>query len=222
MRHFTEIEELAIRNKGGEAALKQLLDSPLGGEEIRAIPGHRWLSAMTKCVFQAGFNWQLIEDKWSRFEEVFEGFDVARWSMMNDDDLDALLNAGGIVANGAKIKSVGTNAVLLRELEQEHGSPGAFFASWDKSSHCDLLMLLAKRGGRLGGRSGQIFLRRLGVDTLIFSPDVLVALKREGVVDKMPTSARGFAAVQAAIDTWIGQTPRPLTQISQILAFSVI
>ncbi len=221
MRHFSEIEAQAAGNKTGKAGLEDLLDTPLSTKEIRAIPGPRWLSAMTKCVFQAGFNWQLIENKWSRFEEVFEGFDVARWSMMNDEDLDGLLKAGGIVTNGAKLRSVGSNATFLRTLAQEGGSVGSFFASWDKATHCQLIKRLADDGARLGGRTGQIFLRRMGVDTLVFSPDVLKALKREGIVDKLPSSLKGYQAVQAAIDRWAEQTPRPLTQISQILAFSV-
>jgi len=38
---------------------------------------------LIKCVFRAGFNWALIEDKWDRFEQVFEQFDVYRWVMMS-------------------------------------------------------------------------------------------------------------------------------------------
>ncbi|RMD65416.1 MAG: 3-methyladenine DNA glycosylase [Alphaproteobacteria bacterium] len=221
MRSFREIEALAAERKGGADALQALLSTPLPSREIAKIPDDRWLSAMTKCIFQAGFNWQVIERKWDRFEEVFENFDVPRWSMMSDEDLDRLLKTKGIIANAAKIRAVGANARFLSELSHRYGSAGAHFSDWKREQYCANLRALQKNGARLGGRTGQIFLRRMGVDALIFSPDVLKALSREGVVARMPSSEKDFAAVQSAIDTWAEETGRPLTQISQILALSV-
>lgn len=87
MRSMTEITGIAARRKGGIAALEGLLPRPLTLGKIRKIADDRYLSAMTKCVFQAGFNWRIIENKWPRFEEVFEGFDIHRRRMMSDDDL---------------------------------------------------------------------------------------------------------------------------------------
>lgn len=221
MRSFSEIKALAAERKGGADALAHLLSAPLPGEEIKKISDDRWLSAMTKCVFQAGFNWQVIERKWNRFEEVFEGFNVHPWAMMSDDDLDRLLKTEGIVANAAKIGSVGANARLLLELSRKHGSVGGYFSGWKPEQYCDNLRRLQKNGARLGGRTGQTFLRRMGVDTLVFSPDVLKALSREDVISRMPGSGKDFVAVQSAIDVWIEETRLPLTQISQILALSV-
>ncbi len=221
MRHFSMIEKQAAERKGGADALATLLSLPLNGEKLQAIPDDRWLSAMSKCIFQAGFNWQVIERKWPRFEQVFEGFDLHRWAMMSDDDLDRLLKTEGIVANAAKIRAVGANAAFLLELATKYGSVAAYFRNWKQAEYCNNLRQLQKSGSRLGGRTGQTFLRRMGVDTLVFSPDVLKALKREGVVDKMPSSKADFIALQAAIDRWSGESGRPLTQISQILAFSV-
>ncbi len=202
-------------------ALERLLSTPLSPAGIQMIPDDRWLSAMTKCVFQAGFNWQLIEDKWGRFEEVFAGFDIARWSMMSDDDIDTLLTTTGIVANGQKIKSIGGNAQFLTTIARDHGSVGNYFAGWTGETYWQNLRALHKDGSRVGGRTGQIFLRRMGVDTLIFSTDVIKALDREGVIGKIPSSGKDFTTVQTAIDAWRHESGRPLTQISQILAFSV-
>lgn len=221
MRPFDAIYAEAARRKGGEDVLSESLLSPRPAEEIAAIPADRWLSAMTKSVFQAGFNWRLVEDKWPRFEEVFDGFDIHRWSMMSDDDLDALLATPGLIANAVKLRSVGANARYLRTLETTHGTVGDFFAEWETAAYCDNLRILQKGASRMGGKTGQMVLRRLGVDTVLFSADVLKALSREEVVDKMPTSAKDFRAVQDALDTWHRESARSLTQISQILAFSV-
>ncbi|TCS63492.1 DNA-3-methyladenine glycosylase I [Varunaivibrio sulfuroxidans] len=221
MRPFRDIFEDAANRKGGENELERLLLAPRPPEEIEATPAERWLSEMTKAIFQVGFNWQLVENKWPRFEEVFEGFDVNRWSMMSEEDLDTLLATPGLIANAAKMKSVGENARYLLTLEGEHGSVGAFFAGWRNAEYCDNLRALRKGASRMGGKTGQIMLRRMGVDTMVFSTDVLKALAREGVVAKAPNSAKDFSALQTALDTWRRESARPLIQISQTLAFSI-
>ncbi|HFD91924.1 MAG TPA: 3-methyladenine DNA glycosylase [Gammaproteobacteria bacterium] len=221
MQSMKQITAIAARRKGGGAALERLLTRPLSPARIRKIPDDRWLSAMTKCVFQAGFNWQVIEDKWARFEEVFAGFDTHRWRMMSDDDLDRLLKEDGIVRNAAKLRSVRENAAFLDDMAEAHGSAGAYFATWQRGDYCRHLRELQKGGSRLGGKTGQIFLRRMGVDTLVFSDDVIKALQREGIVDRMPGSNKDWRSLQDAIDVWHGESGRTLNEISQILAFSV-
>ncbi|MXN63976.1 3-methyladenine DNA glycosylase [Stappia sp. GBMRC 2046] len=220
MRQFSEIFELASRHKGGEAALERLLTKPKPQAVLEQIPPDRWLSEMTRCIFQAGFNWALIDRKWPDFEEVFEGFDVNRWTLMSDEDVERLAATGRIVANIAKIRSVGENAVFLNDLAREHGSVGAAFCTYPPERYIDLVDLLKKRASRMGGNAGQIFLRRMGVDALIFSGDVVAALIREGVVDKAPTSKRDLTATQEALNTWREESGRSLNEISQILAFS--
>ena len=61
----------------------------------------------------------------------------------------------------------------------------------------------------------------MGKDGYILSSDVVARLKAEGIVDKPPSSKRDLAATQSAFNAWAEQSGRGLTQISQILAFSV-
>ncbi len=221
MRSFNKIEAIAAKRKGGEAKLEHLLSHPLSPGKIRKVPADRWLAEMTKCVFQAGFNWRVIENKWPEFEKAFERFDIARWTFTTPDDFDRLMKADGIVRNPGKIRSVAENAAFLSALAEEYGSVGAYFAQWKEAGYCDNLRALQKGGSRLGGRTGQTFLRRMGVSTLVFTPDVLHALAREDVVGKAPSSNRDWASLQQAIDQWMADSGRSLTAISQILAFSV-
>ena len=221
MRQFKEILAIAAKRKGGPKKLEALLTPPRTPAQLRKTPDDRWLAGMTKCVFQAGFSWSVIENKWESFEQAFDGFEVNRWSLMTPDDLDRLLRTDGIVRNAGKIRSVGENAAYLVSLAREFGSAGWHFASWKTADYCENLQELQKRGARLGGRTGQTFLRRMGVDTLVLTPDVLTALAREGVADKSPGSVKSWKALQAAIDQWTVQSSRSLNEISQILAFSV-
>jgi len=221
MQDFDAIYRIAADRQGGPDALEARLTQPVPAAELARVPADRWLAAMAKCLFQAGFNWSVIEKKWPGFETAFDGFDVARVAFYHDGDMDRLLADKGIVRNAAKIKAVIKNARFLQELAQEHGSAGAAFANWPNADYVGLLQLIAKRGSRLGAVTGQRMLRSMGRDSFILSPDVTARLIAEGVVDRPPTAQRDMKAVQDAFNTWSAQSGRGLTAISQVMAFSI-
>ncbi len=221
MRSFDKIFEQAAGRKGGAPALEALLPETGTAAVLKARPDDRYLAEMTKCVFQAGFAWKVIEAKWEGFEKAFFGFVPGRITALSDEDLDAFLLNREIVRNGQKIKATRDNAGFVAGLAREHGSVGAFFAGWPEGDFTGLWALLKNRGARLGGMTGQMFLRRVGVDTPIMSRDVVAGLVREGVIDKSVTAKRDLAKVQEAFDAWRGQSGRPLAQISRVLAASV-
>ncbi|HSF96480.1 MAG TPA: DNA-3-methyladenine glycosylase I [Thermohalobaculum sp.] len=218
---FAEIFDIAAARKGGATAFEATLPVPKPAAELEEIPADRWLAGMTRAVFQAGFSWKVIEAKWPGFEAVFHGFDTGRCALMSDDDFDAAVKDARIVRNAAKIRSVAENAAFLNALTREHGSAGKAFARWPAEDYTGLLALLKKRGSRLGGTSGQYFLRAMGVDGFVLSRDVVRALIREGVVEKEPSSQRDMARVQAAFDRWRAESGRPMSAISRTLANSV-
>ena len=76
-------------------------------------------------------------------------------------------------------------------------------------------------GSRLGGMSGQYAMRFAGRDAFILSRDVTARLIAEGVIDKPAGSKSSMRAVQDAFNSWMEQSGRGLTQISQVLAMSV-
>ncbi|AXS39513.1 3-methyladenine DNA glycosylase [Breoghania sp. L-A4] len=223
MRTFDEIFELAAERHGGAEALEGMLaeQKPKSEAELAAIPDDRWLSMFSKCVFQAGFNWKVIEQKWPGMEEAFGGFDTARCAMLSDDDVDALLNDTRIVRNAQKVMAVRGNAFLLRQLAAEHGSAAAVFASWPVSDTIGLLEMLKTRGARLGGNTAQMALRFMGRDTFILSKSVIAALNREEVIGAAVFSKRAMQAVQTAFNEWMKQSGRSMSEISRTLAFSV-
>jgi len=221
MRSFQEIYDIASARKGGDDALQALLADTRVAVDLAAIPDDRWLSNFTRCVFQAGFSWKVIEAKWDGFEAAFHRFDVARCAMMDDDWFDDLLRDTRIVRNGMKIQTVRDNAVFLSDLAKEHGSAGNFFATWPSDDFVGLLKCLKTRGSRLGAATGQYALRFIGMDSFILSADVTARLIAEGIVSKSPTSARDMVAVQTAFNTWRAQSGRGLSEISRVLAMSV-
>ena len=220
MGSFRDIFDRAAELKGGAADLEKLLPVAKPKSEIAAVPDHRYLAGMTKCVFNAGFSWKVVEQKWDGFEQAFLGFEPRRVVALNDEDLDALMHNAQIIRHGQKIRATRDNARFVLDLAEEHGSAGRFFADWPNDDIVGLWAFLKKRGSRLGGASGQYFLRFAGIDTPIMSRDVVAALIREGVVDKNPTSQRDLKAVQAAFNAWHAESGRGLAEISRVLAVS--
>ncbi|WP_425403153.1 DNA-3-methyladenine glycosylase I [Hwanghaeella sp.] len=221
MRDFAEIYRIAAERKGGEAALETMLARPMATEQLAETKDDRWLSTMAKCLFQAGFNWKVIEAKWQGFEEAFDGFVPKRVAFYDGETVDRLLSDKRIVRNGAKIKAVVENAAFLVELADTHGSAARFFADWPDDDYVGLLAFLKKRGSRLGGVTGQRVLRSMGKDSFILSNDVTARLIAEGVVAKAPSSKRDMTAVQEAFNLWRKESGRSLTEISRVLAMSV-
>ncbi len=221
MQSFEEIWEIAAGRKGGDKELETLMPRVDSPKVLRKIPDDRWLAAMTKRIFQAGFVWKVIENKWDGFEEAFWGFDPGRVALMSDEDLDALVSDTRIIRNGQKITATQANAAFVCDLAREHGSAGPFFAEWPDEDFVGLLDVLKKRGKRLGGMTGPVFLRSMGKDSFIINDDVSAALIRAGVVDKKPTSKTALAKVQAAFNEWSQQSGRPMAQVSRTLACSI-
>ena len=220
MRSFEEIYEIAASRKGGAEALEAMLEKPKSAEALAAIPEDRWLAEMSKFIFRTGLAWQVIENKWAGFEEAFDGFDIGRCAMMDDEKFDSLLTDKRIVRSGPKIASVRDNAAFFLELRAE-GGVGHVLGSWPSGDFVGLLEMLKKRGTRLGGQTGAYSMRMLGRDSFIMSPDVIARLVAEGVVDKPPSSKTAMRAVQEAFNLWSAQSGRSLTEISRVLAMSV-
>lgn len=221
MHSVDELFDMAAQFRGSRDVIEDMMPTIKSSEELAAISDDRILAGMTRAIFQAGFNWKVIENKWPGFEEAFEGFVPVRWKFMSDDDLDTLLKDTRIVRNGMKIQTVRDNAILLCDLEDEYGSAAKCIAEWPMEDFTGLLAMLHKRGSRLGGATAQYFLRFLGKDGWVTGRDVVAALVREGVIEKAPTSKAAQAKVQAAFTQWSRESGRPFAHISRLLALSI-
>lgn len=219
MESMRLIHARAAARKGGEAALEELLIDR-NARDIAAIGDDRILSEFSKRIFQAGFNWKVVETKWPGFEAAFNAFDPGRNALMSEEDLDRHLTDTGIIRNAAKILAIRDNAQFLCDLAAEHGSAARFFADWPAEDHVGLLAVMKTRGARLGGATGQYALRFLGRESFILSASVTAALIGAGVIDRPATSKTALARVQAAFNTWKAETGWDLTRLSRILALS--
>ena len=219
---FKTILARAEKRKGGPKALEKLLPAKPNTKALEKIPDDRILAEMTQRVFSAGFAWSVIESKWPGFEKAFLGFNPAKLTFQPDDYWHDLLSDTGIVRNGAKINSVRENAAFVQEIAKEHGSFGKFLAKWPSSDEIGLLNLLTKRGSRLGGNTGMMFLRFIGWDGFVTSQDVVKCLRDCGLEIAEEVKSKGdLAKVQAQFNAWAEETGLPYAHLSRICAMSI-
>jgi len=218
---FRTIRARAEKRKGGAKALQKLLPGMPDPKALSNLGDDRVLAEMTRRVFSAGFAWSVIEAKWPGFEKAFLKFEPGRLTLQPDEFWDGLMKDASIVRNGAKIMSVRANAAFVRDVAKEHGSFGKLLAKWPASDEIGLLDLLAKRGSRLGGNTGQMLLRFLGWDGFVTSRDVVACLREAGLdIAETVTSKRDLAKVQAQFNAWAEETGLPYVQLSRICAMS--
>ncbi|MFT6551340.1 MAG: 3-methyladenine DNA glycosylase Tag [Zhongshania marina] len=214
--------ERAITQHGSLAEIENKLPKPLSKAALVNIKDDRYLAEMAACVFRAGFVWRIIQLKWEGFETVFNHFLPIWVASRSPEEIETIATDTRIIRNLTKVKSVQENALFILDIQREHGSFGKFLAEWPEDNIVGLWKYLKKHGNRLGGNSGQYFLRFMGKDTFILSRDVCTALHAEGIVDKTQiTSQSDLAKVQAAFNKMRAESGRSLSELSMILALSI-
>ncbi|MBD8475187.1 DNA-3-methyladenine glycosylase I [Pseudomonas sp. CFBP 8770] len=221
MQDYKWLNEYCLNRFGSQKALEARLPTAKSAAQLRKISADRYLSTMALRVFRAGLKHSLVDSKWPAFEEVFFGFDPEKIVLMGAERLERLMQDTRIIRHFGKLKSVPRNAQMILDVAMEHGSFGNFIADWPVEDITGLWQYIAKHGNQMGGLSAPRFLRMIGKDTFIPSWDVVAALNAQEIVDKVPSSKRDQAAVQAAFNQWHAESGRPMCQLSAMLAFTV-
>jgi DNA-3-methyladenine glycosylase I len=109
-----------------------------------------YFEELTKSIFQAGFSWRVIRDKWPNFEKAFDGFDLVAVAGYGAPDVERLAADPGIVRNRRKIEATIANARIMWDLVQEHGSFHAYLRSLDSLDYAGRRQELSERFQNLG------------------------------------------------------------------------
>ena len=221
MQKFSSIIKLAEKRKGGAGKLNSILPKVPSHKSITKKGDDRFLSMMTKCINQAGFHWGVIEKKWPEFEEAFFNFNINKLANLSDEEWEAYTKDTRVVRNWPKIKATRENVNFILTEAREHGSFGQFIANWPKDDQVGLMLYLKKHGSRLGGNTGQRFLRNMGRDAFVLSSDVIIALQNAGAdIHDNPTSKKDLNLIQQTFNAWHNETKLPYTHLSKIAAYS--
>lgn len=84
-----------------------------------------YFEAITAAVFQSGLSAQVVQAKWSGFEEAFSGFDPRVVAGFTPEDVDRLVSDPSIIRNRRKIEATIHNANRILDLDQDNG-----FGKW--------------------------------------------------------------------------------------------
>ncbi len=221
MKDYRWLHEYCLNRFGSAEALEARLPQPRSAEELKAIGDDRYLSLMALRIFRAGLKHSLVDAKWPAFEEVFFGFDPEKVVLMSGEHIERLMQDARLIRHLGKLKSVPRNAQFILDVARENGRFGKLVADWPATDIVGLWRYLTRHGCQLGGLSAPRYLRMLGKDTFVPANDVVAALSAQGIVDRVPTSQRDQAAVQAAFNVWHEQSGRPFCQLSVMLAHTV-
>jgi len=117
-----------------------------------------YLEQMTRAVFQAGFSWKVISNKWPHFQRAFDGFAVEKVAHYDAFDVDRLLADESIVRNGRKIEATIHNAGVMQELIAGHGSFYNYLRSLDGLDYAGRRQELRRHFRHLGPTGIFVFL----------------------------------------------------------------
>lgn len=218
---FQRIYQRACERKGGPAALEALLGQSATPEQLATLADNLLLGELTKKVFQSGFVWRVVRQKWPGFCEVFFDFNIEKILLMSDEMLEAKARDERIIRNAAKVFTIRDNAMMIDDIAAKHGSFARFIADWPTTDIIGLWAYLKQYGARLGGNTGPYALRAIGKDTFILSSDVEAYLRATRVFDGGISSKRSLAQIQQQFNLWQQQSGRSLQHLSQIIALSV-
>ncbi|MCW8091909.1 DNA-3-methyladenine glycosylase I [Alteromonas sp. ASW11-130] len=217
---FAAIYQRACERKGSEEALNAQVGEPLSKSDIAKISNDRFLAHMTKKVFQSGFVWRVVEQKWPYFEEAFFGFDIEKILLMPDEMLEQKATDKRIIRNYKKVRTVRDNALMIKDISQEYGCFAAFVNQFGPGNITQLWRKLKHHGTRLGGNTGPYMLRAIGVDTFLLSRDVEDYLRKNDIITGGMYSNRSLDAMDEVFFHWHEESKQPLQHISRILAMS--
>ena len=221
MNDFKDIWTRAATHCGGPQALRASLPAVIESQALTNKPDREFLSAMSRCVFKAGFAWHVVDAMWPGFEQAFHAFEPSRLLTLDDAAWRTYRTDRRIVRNGPKIQSVRENAAMVSAIASDAGGFGRFLATWPSEDLAGLLGELKQRGSRLGGATGAHFLKAVGKDCFALDRPVIAGLQQAGVdIAKPPTSARELANIQTVFNQWHAESGLAYQHLSLVVAAS--
>jgi len=121
-----------------------------------------YFEKITQAVFQAGFSWEVVRNKWPNFQQAFANFDLDIVANFTEEDVERLLEDKGIVRNGRKIEATIKNARTCQQLIAEHGSFKEYLSSLDDPDYNQRAKNLSKQFKFMGAMGAYFFFWSVG------------------------------------------------------------
>lgn len=220
LEKIEDIYQRAAARKGGADKLELLLGAGNQDALLTNIGDDRFLAEFSKKVFQSGFVWRVVENKWPNFEASFFNFNIEKVLMMPEEMMERKATDPNIIRNFNKVKTIKANGQMIFEEQQNGQTFAEFIAQWPSDNIIGLWAYLKKYGQRLGGNTGPYALRALGKDTFIISRDVEAYFRAHDIITGGIQTKSSLQAIQTSFNTWQQQCDLSLSQLSRLIAFA--
>jgi DNA-3-methyladenine glycosylase I len=104
-------------------------------QEKRPETDDCYFENMSRVIFQAGLNWQVIDSKWPKIKDAFDGFKISKVAKFTAADVQRLLKDPEIIRHKGKIQAVIYNAQGFQAIHKQFGSFQRYLDSQDKSGN---------------------------------------------------------------------------------------
>ncbi|MCA9948454.1 MAG: DNA-3-methyladenine glycosylase I [Anaerolineales bacterium] len=123
-----------------------------------------YFEKITQAVFQAGFSWEVVRNKWPNFQQAFAHFDIDIVANFTEEDVERLLEDRGIIRNGRKIEATIKNARTCQHLIAKHGSFKAYLDSLDAVDYNQRAKKFSKQFKFMGAMGAYFFFWSVGAE----------------------------------------------------------
>ena len=132
-------------------------------QKQRPATDEAYFENMCRVIFQAGLNWQVIDNKWPSIRKAFVNFNIGKIARFTEADVDRLMKDPGIIRNKGKIKAIIQNAQNFKTIKKQYGSFQKYLDSLDKSNNYENAVKDLKNKFKwLGPPSASLFLYTVG------------------------------------------------------------
>ena len=117
---------------------------------------------MSKAVFNAGFSYQVVNNKWEDIKEVFYDFEpkiISNWTV---DEISKALNSPKIIRNSRKVTAIVSNAKVFLDLLNKYKTFENYLKSFRDKPYEEKQKILSKQFKWLGPTGAHFFLWSIG------------------------------------------------------------
>ena len=123
-----------------------------------------YFEILSKAVFNAGFSYQVVRNKWEGTKEVFHDFDPEILSNWTVDEISVALESPKIIRNSKKVIAIVSNAKVFLEIVKKHKSFENYLKSFCDKQYEEKQKILSKQFKWLGPTGAHFFLLSVGED----------------------------------------------------------
>ena len=131
---------------------------------IKPSNDNEYFTMLSKSVFQAGFSFKVVEQKWTYIVETFDNFDFKKVMNWNEEKIYQVLQSPKIIRNSKKVRGIVDNARVFHDIITKYGSFSQYLDSFKTKSYPERSKIISKQFKWLGKTGTYVFLWMVNED----------------------------------------------------------